>query len=124
MCKKNIGAPNVLQIHVHEKLALSPGSCTVKDTERRTKKRKLNLDQISAKEFKKRTVELKEKSSSATTSSEIREGVTYESAVLSQTGSIPNDKLETIPPLQNNFTKFHCVLMNTVETTLILRQLV
>uniref|UniRef100_K1PJH7 Uncharacterized protein n=1 Tax=Magallana gigas TaxID=29159 RepID=K1PJH7_MAGGI len=61
------------------------------------KKRKMNLDQISTKEFKKRRVELKKKSSSATSSSEIREGVTYESAVLSQTGSIPNDKLETIP---------------------------
>lgn len=57
----------------------------------------MNLDQISSKEFKKRKVELKKKSSSATTSSEIREGITYESAVLSQTGTFPNDKLETIP---------------------------
>lgn len=62
------------------------------------KKTKMNLDQMSSKEFKKRRVELKKKSSSATTSCEVREGVTYESAILSQTSSIPNDKLETIPP--------------------------
>lgn len=40
---------------------------------------------------------MKKKSSSATTLYEIREGVTYESAVLSQTGGIPNDRLETVP---------------------------
>ena len=62
------------------------------------KKRKKNLDQISSKEFKKRRVELKKKSSSATASSETREGVTYESGVLSQTSNIPNDRLESIPP--------------------------
>jgi hypothetical protein len=94
---KQKGNIPIFSLQIHEELALSPGSCTIKDAERKMKKRKKNMDQISSKEFKKRRVELK-KSSSATASSETREGVTYESGVLSQTSSIPHDRREIIPP--------------------------
>lgn len=60
------------------------------------KKRKMNLDQIFIKEFKKRRVELKKKLLFVIILFEIREGVIYESVVFLQIGSIFNDKFEII----------------------------
>lgn len=60
------------------------------------KKRKMDLDQIFIKEFKKRRVELKKKLLFVIFLFEIREGVIYESVVFLQIGSIFNDKFEII----------------------------
>ncbi|XP_061170845.1 uncharacterized protein LOC133180315 [Saccostrea echinata] len=58
----------------------------------------MNAEKSSTKECKIRRVQLKKKSSVSTTTVETREGITYESGVLSQTANIPVHQLETIPP--------------------------
>jgi uncharacterized protein YprB with RNaseH-like and TPR domain len=84
-------------LQLNEELSLSPGTFTLKDAEKKMKKRKVNAEKTSTRECKIRRVQLKKKSSVSTSTVETREGVTYESGVLLQTADIPTHDFETIP---------------------------
>ncbi|XP_062575255.1 uncharacterized protein LOC134237171 [Saccostrea cucullata] len=95
-CEKNIGPHYVTQIN--DRLSLSPGSFIVKHADRKMRKRQSNAEKYCTKEFKRRRVELKKSASTASSSLETREGVTYRSGVLSTSSNIPDSDIETIPP--------------------------
>ena len=83
-------------MQTNEDLALSPGSHTVKHVSR-TKKRKARTDSLRRSvTYKRRRYELKNSHQNKTTTTEMREGLSYETAV--DVAGYSAESTEEIPP--------------------------